>query len=66
MRCFLGDLLDEIFPGSRNIICAAEHDIVFLDVDEMDIEKLTDDQIIELRRCGVHYDYEVESLAMFS
>ena len=49
-------LLDELFPGNGDMICNAEHDEIWLGIEEEQIESLTDDQIIELSRCGVRYD----------
>lgn len=57
-------LLDALFPGSSNIISGACHDEFYLDVGGCDLESLTDEQIIELIRCGVmHRD---GSLYMFA
>ena len=56
-------LLDELFPSHVNIICNAEHDEFWLDIDEDDIETLTDDQILELVRSGVRYDDGLQMLA---
>lgn len=58
-------ILDTIFPGTSDIVASAEHDQIWLDVDSEQIERLTDDQILMLSRCGVFYDSEVDSLAMF-
>lgn len=59
-------LLDEVFPNSsREMICSASHDQLWIDVGDEPLEQLTDSQIQELVRCGVHYDDEFESLAMF-
>lgn len=59
--------LDDLFPNpERDMIAAAEHDEFWLDVDGEKIATLTDDQIIELVRCGVRYDKDVDSLAMFT
>ncbi len=60
-------LLDKLVPSnSRYIIACAEHDKIWLNID---IEKLneiaTDADILYLVRCGVLYDTDVESLAMF-
>lgn len=60
-------LLDDLFPNPDNdMIAAAEHDEFWLDVDGEAIATLTDDQILELVRCGVRYDSDVDSLAMFA
>ncbi len=59
-------LLNELQPGTSDMVSAAGHDVIYLDVD---IEKLgevaTREQIIELSRCGVHFDGDGECLALF-
>jgi hypothetical protein len=61
-------LLDELFPIAidrhDDMISAAEHDEFYLDVSWGNIEKLTDDQILELTRCGVRCDED--ALCMFA
>ncbi|MEQ8636876.1 hypothetical protein [Gimesia maris] len=46
-------LLDELFPGNRDMVAAAEHDEIYLAIETEQAETLTDDQISELIRCGV-------------
>jgi hypothetical protein len=58
-------LLDRLVPGTHDMVSAAEHDEVWLDVDP---EKLctvaTEEQLIDLHRCGVRcFD---GSLCMFA
>lgn len=49
-------LLDELAPSKKSIVAAAEHDEFWVGVDIEEIEdKLTEDQVIELVRCGVRY-----------
>ena len=60
-------LLDKLLPNAGcDLVCAAVHDIIYL---EVDCEKLssvaTEEDILMLRRCGVFYDTETDSLAMF-
>lgn len=50
-------LLAEWFPRSGNLISATRRDEIRLDVIEPEISKLTEDQIIELLRCGVLLDF---------
>lgn len=61
-------LLDELFPDDvgRDLVCAAEHDRYWLGISKENIDKLTDEQILELTRCGVMYDEDNESLYLFS
>ena len=59
-------LLDRLLPGTSDIVASAEHDEIWLDADpEKLAEIVTKDQWIELMRCGVRYDDDIESLAMF-
>lgn len=59
-------LLDELFPGEKDIVSAAEHDMIYLGVDIEDVCKLTDHQILELVRCGVMLGRDDDSLYMFA
>ena len=61
-------LLDKLLPNAgRDMVCAAEHDEIFLDADcEKLAEVVTDDDILTLTRCGVRYDSDTDSLAMFA
>ena len=59
-------LLNNIFPDSRDMVCAASHDAIFLEPDSYQIEQLTDEQILDLVRCGVMHDEENESLSMLT
>jgi hypothetical protein len=59
-------ILDKLLPAKSDIISAAEHDEIFLDVDPEELAKVaTEEQIVELIRCGVRYDSDTGSLAMF-
>lgn len=56
--------LDEKFPRPTfDMVCAAEHDEIWLDVDSERLNELTDEDIVYLSRCGVRYSDD--SLAMF-
>lgn len=61
-------LLDELLPNDgSDMVCAAAHDEIFLDADcEKLAEVATEDDILTLTRCGVRYDSETDSLAMFA
>ena len=58
-------LLDALVPGTEDMVSAAEHDEIFLDVspDELAAADPTEAQVIELIRCGVRLDDD--SLKMF-
>lgn len=49
-----------------DVITSAEHDEIYLpSIDDLDLEKITEDDIISLIRCGVRYDQNYECLSMF-
>lgn len=59
-------LLDKILPSNRDIISAAEHDEIYLDVDIDELAKvITHEQVLELVRCGISYDGYNDSLYSF-
>jgi hypothetical protein len=59
-------LLDSLVPGSGDIVAAAEHDEIWLDIAPKEFAKVaTEAHIIELTRCGVRYDRQNDSFAMF-
>lgn len=62
-------LLDRLFPAQKgkqfDLISATEHDEIYLDISTEQIEKLSDEKIIELSRCGVRYSNEFGCLCMF-
>lgn len=58
-------LLNDLIP-THTMICSAEHDQIWLDID---VEKLaevaTSEQIKELSQCGVFYDNDIDLLSMY-
>lgn len=59
-------LLDELVPGSSDIVSAAEHDEIYFDVKVSELGKvITEEQVIELLRCGFLYHDEYECLFSF-
>jgi hypothetical protein len=49
-----------------DMVSAAEHDEIWLDVDCEELAKvITEDQVLELTRCGVHYDSGYDALKLF-
>jgi hypothetical protein len=59
-------LLDKLVPGTFDIVSAAEHDEIWL---EIDVEKLaavaSEEDVVYLIRCGVRYNERNDSFAMF-
>lgn len=59
-------LLNQLLPGDRDMVSAAEHDQIWLDVDlDALAEVATADHIRQLETCGVHYDSSYDALYMF-
>jgi len=60
-------MIHAIVGGVGDLISAAEHDVFYFDVDvETFAEKATTEQIRDLRRCGVVFFEECDSLGMFT
>jgi hypothetical protein len=59
-------LLDRLVPGTSDMVAAAEHDEIWLEVSPEALAAVaTEDDILTLIRCGLRYDGDVDSLAMF-
>ena len=61
-------LLEELVPTKNyeDMVSAAEHDEIWLEVDPKKVaEVATEEHLIELIRCGVRYDRDIDSFAMF-
>jgi len=60
--------LDQWFPSDRfdDLISAAEHDEYYLDIPIDQLVTLTEDQVVELSRCGVQFDASLECLSLFA
>jgi len=57
-------LLDQLVPGTVDILSSASHDEVWFEIEPDALAAvITEEQIIELIRCGVRYDED--SLCMF-
>jgi len=60
-------LLHEWVGGTGDMVCAAEHDEIFLDVELGALAAvITRDQVRTLVRCGLHVDECNDGLAMFA
>lgn len=60
-------MLDELVPGTSDIVSASEHDEFFLDIDCDALNRAASDaQILDLVRCGVRYSSEYHCLCMFA
>ena len=60
-------LLDRLIPGRFNdLLTAADHDEIYLDVDPDAFAAVaTEENIIDLIRCGIRYDDEEGEFRMF-
>ena len=60
-------MLDALVPGETDIVACAEHDEIYLDVSAEDLAKIaTEDQLVDLIRCGVRHDPDNDSFCMFT
>jgi hypothetical protein len=60
-------ILNNLVPSSSDIIDASEHDVVFLNIDcDVLEQRLSDEDLTDLIRCGVHYHTDTDCLAMFT
>lgn len=60
-------LMDRILPSSDNIISRAEHKEIYFSVQIDDFASVvTQDEVLELVRCGVSYDGHFNCLYMFT
>jgi len=58
-------LLDRLVPGECDMVCSAEHDEIYLDVDPEALARVaTEEDIADLVRCGVRF--HDDSLCMFA
>lgn len=61
------DSLSNPSDAGRDMVSAAEHDVIYMDVDVEELAaKITDDQVLVLVRCGVSYDSDNDGLMMFA
>lgn len=59
-------LLDKLIPGDGDMVGSAEHDEILLSINgEELVQKATEEQIVDLIRCGVRWCSEYDTLAMF-
>jgi hypothetical protein len=59
-------LVNDLVPGTTDIVSSAGHDEIWLAVGLEELSKVaTEEQIVELIRCGVRVDDYGEGLAMF-
>lgn len=60
-------LLAQLCPGTFDMVAAAEHDEITLDpsLEDLAASGITEEQVIELLRCGVRYDSDIDCLRMF-
>mgnify|MGYP003492596196 CR=1 FL=1 len=58
--------LDRVCPGTCDMVAAAEHDQIFLEIDpEVFLANATEDTIRILSACGIWYDADYDSFTMF-
>jgi len=56
-------IIDQLCPGTCDLISAAEHDTYYISVEFEELAKnITEDHVIELIACGVLYESEYQCL----
>lgn len=59
-------MLDRMVPGSNDIVSAANHDEIFLSIEPVDLmQAASEEDIVDMIRCGLRFDRDNESLCMF-
>lgn len=59
-------LLDKLIPGNQDIVSSAAHDEIWLAVEAEELAAVaSEEEVIDLIRCGVRLDTETDSLALF-
>lgn len=59
-------LLNQLLPGTRDMVSAAEHDQIWLDVDLDELSQVaTPDHIKQIAACGVYFDGGYDALYLF-
>lgn len=59
-------ILDRLSPGDSDMVTAAEHDEIWFDVNaERVAANATKDDILDIIRCGLRWDDDVESFTSF-
>lgn len=59
-------LLDKLFPKNRDMIVGPSCGELWLSIEFEDIERLLENQVVDLVRCGVRYSYHKRSLYMYA
>lgn len=59
-------MLAALVPGEGDLVCAAEHDIIYLKTNcEQLAAVITSDEVRDLHRCGVSFSEEFDCLSLF-
>jgi uncharacterized radical SAM superfamily Fe-S cluster-containing enzyme len=60
-------ILDSLFPSDNDIIANSEHEIIFIDVDVDEFcDKITEDVLLDLHRCGILYNTRDDAIFMYA
>lgn len=59
-------ILDRLVPGTDDMVSSAQYDEIFLSIDPETLASVVSrEQLVDLIRCGLRYDEQFDSLAMF-
>lgn len=60
-------VLDKLVPGTCDIVSGAGHDQIWIDVTPDQLAAVaTEEQVIDLIRCGLRYNGDEDALVMFA
>lgn len=59
--------LDRLVPGDRDMVADAQHDEIFLQVMPDEVAGVaTEQDVVDMIRCGLRYDSDNDSFCMFT
>ncbi len=60
-------MLHKLQPTDGAIVSAAQHDVIYLNIDCEELAKsITDEQVRYLTRCGIFHENDTDSLGMYA
>jgi hypothetical protein len=60
-------LMDKLAPGNKDIVSSAEHDEFWISIEPEDLAAVvTEEQIVDLIRCGLRYEPDEECFCFFA
>lgn len=61
------NLMNKLVPSNKDIVSCAEHDEFWLSTEPEELAKVaTEEDVLFLIRCGIRFDEDTDSFAMFA